>query len=207
MRLRSLRRTLPALAVAALVAGCGKDRKADDSSDTATQADTAAAAPAPAAQTSAASTSSGAPAPLAVEDIDRWQRGMEAELQAVQDAGQRLKRARTGADSLEAVGGALDMATRAAGARAAGVDEARYGFIQSTLSSIVGQMAPLEQEMDVSQMPPAMVAEMKKNREQALARVSEGQPAALLDALRPRAAALRKLDMTLAGQRIKAAGG
>lgn len=60
--------------------------------------------------------------------------------------------------------------------------------------------------MDVSKMPAAMVAQMQKGREEGLARVSSDLPPALVEALRDHAAALRKQEVTLTGERLKAAG-
>jgi len=145
-------------------------------------------------------------APVTVEDIDRWQKGMEAELEAVKKAGADLKAAKNSNDTLSAMMAANDMSTRAAGAKAAGVDEERYQLIRNTLSSVVGQMAPIEQEMDVSKLPAASVAELKKGREAGLAQAAAGLSPELVEALKPRAAELRKQDLTLTGERLKAAG-
>jgi hypothetical protein len=69
-------------------------------------------------------------------------------------------------------------------------------------------MSPLEQEMNVSAMPAPMVAEMRKGREEALARVTDGLPPDLVAALRPRAAALRAQQRALvaSGSRRRASG-
>jgi hypothetical protein len=157
----------------------------------------AAATPAPANNT---------PASLTAEDIDRWKKGMDAELEAVKKAGADLKAAKTGNDTLSAVMAANDMSTRAAGAKAAGVDDERYQLIRSTLSSVVGQMAPIEQEMDVSKLPATAVAELKKSREAGLAQATAELSPELVEALKPRAAELRKQDLTLTGERLKASG-
>src|SRR3982750_445855 len=50
-------------------------------------------------------------APLTREDVQRWERGMEGELKAVQVAGTRMKTAHTGDDSLNAMMGVQEMAT------------------------------------------------------------------------------------------------
>ena len=199
-------RTAAAVALA-LLAACGGKDAAEEGDDTtaAAREDTssadpgtvATATPAPAEATSR---------PLAPEDIDRWVRGMEAELQAVREAGTKLKSAKTGEDTISAIFGANDMSTRAAGAKAAGVSEERYQFIRTTLSSAVGNLAPLENEMNLSGMPASMVDELKKGRESALVRMSTEVPPAVIEALRPRAAALRKQDLTLTGERLKASG-
>ncbi|MEX2152837.1 MAG: hypothetical protein WD825_05810 [Gemmatimonadaceae bacterium] len=182
-------------------AACGGGENAEvTSGDTAAGADSAAVVtPAPATELSAE-------ASMTVEDIDRWQRGMAAELTAVREAGAKFKAARSSTDSLSAMMAANETSTRAAGARAAGVEENRYGLIGSTLSSIVRYMTPLEAELDVRQMPADMLASMKRDREQTVARLSTAFPPAVIEALRPRAAELRKQQLALTGERLKAAG-
>lgn len=200
-------RVLALIALASLAAGCGgKDRDRDTSSgsDSAATADTAATAVAPA--TTAPSASENAPGPIGAADIDRWQRGMQGELEAVRKAGESLRSARTGTDSANAIFAANEMATRGAGASAAGVDEERYQLIRTTLSPIVAQMSPLELEMNVAQMPASMVEQMKKGRAEALASAIAELPPALIKALEPRAADLRKQDLALVAERLRAAG-
>ena len=187
---------------ASVAIACGGAADAEDG-DSLAAADTAAAeapaaAPAPAAEP--------ADAAIAVADIDRWQRGMEAELQAVDDASARLRAAKDAADSANAVLTTTESSTRAAGAAAAGVDESRYARIRGDLSEIVSQMTPLEMEMNVSAMPANMVAEMRRTREEGLARLAAAMPADVVEALRPRAEALRKQELSLVGARMKAAG-
>jgi hypothetical protein len=211
----SRRLSVGVLAAALLAAAACKPAERADSDDSAAGTDTASAmaeqdsASAAAAATTSGATSSSAPptaASLTVDDIDRWKRGMEAELAAVREAGTKLAAAKTGNDTLTAMTGTLETSTREAGAKAAGVDPERYNFIRSTLSPLTAYLAPLEMEMNVKDMPPAMVAQMKQNREQSLAQASAGVPPAVIDALRPRAAELRKQDLTLVGERLKAAG-
>src|SRR4051794_25796259 len=74
-------------------------------------------------------------APLTAADVRRWERGMEGELKAVQEASAKMKSARTGEDSLNAMMGVQEMSTAPAGAKAAGADEERYKFIRSNLSA------------------------------------------------------------------------
>ena len=197
------RATGTALLATVLLAACGRgDADAADAdtaaADTSAAAATAAPAPTPAPDA--------APTPLTVADIDRWERGMAAELEAVKAAGARLRQATSGADSAAAIGEMTEGSTLAAGASAAGVDEERYRRLRSELAEVVEPMSPLEQEMDVSKMPASMVAEMRKGREDALARVTAALPADLVEALRPRAAALRTQQKMLVDERLKAAG-
>ena len=145
-------------------------------------------------------------APLTVDDIDRWQRGMAAELQAVREAGTQLGRATSTEDSATAIFAANEMSTREEGARGAGVDEERYRHISSMQSGVVRYMVPLSMEMNVEGLPAEMQKQMQESHDQALARESERLPADVLEALRPRAEALRRQEMELVGERLKAAG-
>ena len=206
---RSILHRRLALACALIVtAACGTKDKTDDAAE-----DTTAAAQEDSAASGSASVPAVAVAPaqntsasLAVADIERWQRGMEAELKAVHDAGAKLKSAKSAADSANVVFAVNEMETRDAGASAAGLDPERYQFVRTALSAAVGYLSPLEMEMKLDQMPASMVEEMKKGRVTALERMADKVPADVVEALRPRAAALRKQDMTLTGERLKAAG-
>jgi len=189
------------LAALALAACNGKqDHAAADS--VASHGDTTVSSPTPTTTSSAGTT---APA-LGPDDIDRWQRGMDAELKAVQNAATQLKTAKNSTDSLNALFGANESSTRTVGAQAAGVDEQRYQLISNTLASLAADMSPVEQEMDVTKMPASAIESMKHAREQSLASVSATLSPALVEAMRPRAAALRKQALALAGERLKAAG-
>ena len=200
---------LAALVTAACLTGCGR-ADAHGAADARAASDSAAAvapdaAASPAAATAAPATGS-ADAPLTVADVDRWARGMTAELEAVQAAGARLRAAGSGADTAGAMLAATEMSTEAGGARAAGVDLERYRRLRRELSGVAELMAPLDQEMNVGALPPAMVAEMRKGRETALARVSRALPPEVVEAVRPRAAALRAQEVALVGARLQAAG-
>ena len=206
-------RRAASLAALALLVACGgrKDADANANADSASAAEESADS----ATAEAAAATSNAPAqaapsssrPLEVEDVDRWKRGMDAELAAVREAGTKLRTAKTGNDTVSAMMEANDMGTRDAGAKAAGVDPQRYQFIRSTLETAVGNLAPLEQEWPtLKEMPASMVEELKKGRETSLARMSTELPPAVIEALRPRAADLRKQSLTLVGERLKAIG-
>ena len=132
---------------------------------------------------------------------------MEGELKAVQAAGAKMKSARTGEDSLNAMMGVQEMTTASVGAQAAGVDEERYKFIRSNLSAVVSYLTPPELEgMDTTKMPQSLRDEFRAGREAQLKQMAKAVPADVVDALRPRAAELRKKDMELAGARLKGAG-
>jgi hypothetical protein len=190
---------------AALVTGCGK-KSADATADSAAvQSDSTPTAAAATTQ-SASATAPATAASLTADDMDRWQRGMDAEMKAVQDVPAQMKSAKTSDDSLNALNAANESSTLAAGAKAAGVDEQRYQLISSTLSSLAANMTPVDSEMDMSKMPAAMATSMNQARQKALVAASAGIAPDLLTALKPRAVALRKQALALAGARLKAVG-
>lgn len=192
-------RLLIILIFAAVIAGCGNDGSAPDNGEM------------PAEQpldddATDAQTPDAVSATLTVQDIDRWQRGMDAELEAVEEAEENLSRAATSDDTLNAMMAANDMSTRAAGAQAAGVSEERYEFIRSTLSSAVSYLTPLDQEMDVSQMPEAAIQQFEQSREASLEQMGDVLPEDVREALRERAVELRLQDMRLTTARLSAVG-
>lgn len=188
--------------VAVFLVGCGSDEA--DLSDTGatTEEVEASDAATSAPQVPGESTRD----PLTIDDIDRWQQGMEAELDAVQQAEEDLRDASTSDDTLNAMMASNDMSTRAAGARAAGVSEDRYEFIRTTFSSAVKNLTPISMEMDVSQMPSEMVQQFEQSRQASLDRMSDVLPDDVVEVLRDRAEELRRQDVELTGARLRAAG-
>ena len=190
-----------------LLFGCGrKDAQPDVSADTASGEESAAqdtsSSAAPAAQPTGNPTS----APLTPADIERWTKGIDGELQAVREAGAKLKSARTSDDTLNAMMGVQEMATVDAGAKAAGVDPERYKFIRSNLSAVVGYLTPSLGGIDTTSLPQAQRDELRKGNEAQIQRMQQEVPADVVDAVKPRAAELRKKDMELVAARLKGAG-
>ncbi|MGH7578591.1 MAG: hypothetical protein ACREM9_00340 [Gemmatimonadales bacterium] len=183
-----------------LLAGCGGGADQGDSRDEAE-----AGAPAPAAEP-ATDPATSATAPLGVEDIERWEKGMAAELAAVQEAGQKLATARTGEDTLAAVMGVQEMTTAAIGAKAAGVDLERYNALRSELSAAVAYLTPHLGGIDTTMLSPAQRDEMRQMNAARLQEMEARVPPSVVDALRPKAEALRKKDLELVGARLKSAG-
>jgi hypothetical protein len=200
-RVRSAKAVLLVALVTRVAACSGGSDAAGDSATGDSSADSASTPPFTGALPSAP-----ASAPLAMADIDRWESGMDAELEAVRESAAALRRATTAGDSAMAIIALNEGSTRGAGASGAGVEEDRYQFIRSTFSEAVANLVPLEQVMDVKTMPAEMVAEVRRNRETALAGMSGTLPPELIEALRTRAAELRAQELTLAGERLKAAG-
>jgi hypothetical protein len=142
---------------------------------------------------------------VSVDDIDRWQRGMEAELQATREAAAKLAQAKDDNEKLEALQAATQMGTIDAGADAAGVDRDRYRRIRNHFSNAVSQLSPIEMEMDVSQMPAEMVEQMKQARAAGVSQLESQLPADVLETLKARAAELRQQDKNLVAERLKVA--
>ena len=195
-----------ALAVAgALLVACGqKDTPRADAADAADPGDSVAEAPAPDA--APAPSSNPTATPLGVEDIDRWQRGMTAELEAVHQAAAKLKSAKTGDDTVSSMMAMQDMSTAAAGAKAAGVDEERYKLIRSDLSAAAGYLAPQIGGVDTTMLSAAQREEMRQGNEAQLKQMEDRVPPSVVEALRPRAAELRKQDLELTVERLKGSG-
>ena len=202
----SARKALAALLLCTFAIACGGGDTSDDSTDTAAATDTATSTGTAVAPPAATTPEQTTEASISVEDIDRWKRGMNAEADAVKQAGEKLKAAKTSQDTLEAMFAANETSTRAVGARAAGLAEDRYGFIRTSLSVLVANMAPVESDFDVSKAPPEMVATLKAARDTALMRDAPKYNPAVVEALRPQAAALRKQDLELTAARLRAAG-
>src|SRR5215212_3166623 len=111
------------LAVGLLLACARKDAQPDISADTASGEGSVTQHTSSSDATAAQPTGNPTSAPLSPADIDRWTKGMDGELQAVREAGAKLKSARTSDDTLNAMMGVQEMATVEAGAKAAGVDQ------------------------------------------------------------------------------------
>ena len=121
------------------LASCGGDAPDGGAAEGEPQAEAAADTPA---------------SPATVEDIGRWEKGLTAELAAVQEAGAKLKSARSGEDTLSALMGVQEMATIPAGARAAGMDVERYKAVRSNLSAAVAYLTPHLGGIDTTLLSP-----------------------------------------------------
>jgi hypothetical protein len=150
--------------------------------------------------------SAGAPAPVTVADIESWQKGMAAELEVVRAAGTKLKEAKTGDDTLSAMMGMQEMATQKAGAKAAGLDLERYKFVNSELSAAVSYLTPQLGGIDTTMLSPAQRDELRESNAAQLKQMEDRVPADVVEALRPRAAELRKQSLELVAERLKSAG-
>ena len=190
-----------------LLSGCGrKDAKPDTSDETAASEEAAVPAETPNSSQSAQPASNPSTAPLTPADIDRWEKGIAGEMQAVKEATAKLKSARSNADTLNAMMAVQEVGTREAGAKAAGVDPERYAFIRSNLSAVVGYLTPALGGIDTTILSQAQRDELRQGNEAQLQRMQQEVPPAVVEAIRPRAVELRKKDMELVGARLKGVG-
>ena len=186
-----------------LLAACGGGT---DRADNPGDGEAAASAQVDAQAQVGSSPSAPAETPVGVEDIDRWAKGMAAELAAVQEAGKKLVGAKTGDDTLSALMGVQEMSTTPIGAKAAGVDPDRYQAIRSDLSAAASYLAPHLGGIDTTILSPAQREEMRQMNATQLKQMETRVPPPVVEALKPRAEALRKQDLELVGARLKGAG-
>jgi hypothetical protein len=186
-------------------AGCGgrdtANDEADPSADAPAEGEAAPPSGAPAGDPSAAIT-----APVTVADLDRWQKGMAGELAAVREGAAKMKSAKTNEDTLSAMMAVQETATREAGAKAAGLELERYGFISSNLSAAASYLTPHLGGIDTTMLSAAQRQELRQSNEAQLKQMEKDVPPEVVEALRPRAAQLRKQNLELVGARLKAAG-
>jgi hypothetical protein len=205
-----LARLLPTAAAGLLMAGlygCGsREAKPDADPQAAESEDTAAPEGASSDAAPAAAPADAGQQPLTVADIDRWDKGMAAELEAVHAAGARLKQAKTADDTMTAMTGMLDTGTLEAGAQAAGVDRERYNLMRGTFSAAAGYLAPSVGGLDTTGLSPDQRAEMARGNAAQLDQMKDVVPPDVVAALTPRAAELRKKDLELTVARLKGAG-
>jgi hypothetical protein len=191
------------LALTACGGGDGASRRDEAAPPAEAGADTGAgseAAP-PASDASAASTQ-----PVTVPDIDSWKKGMATELEEVRVAGTKLKEAKTADDTLSAMMGMQEMATQQAGAKAAGLELERYKFVSSELSAAVTYLTPELGGIDTTMLSPVQRDELRESNAAQLKQMEDRVPADVVEALRPRAAELRKQSLGLVAERLKSAG-
>ena len=193
--------TATLLFTALILAACG-----GDAPDRGTpESDPQAQAPAD-TSAGAGEASDQAPLPVTVADIDRWKKGMEAELAVVQASGEKLRSAKSGEDTLSALMGVQEMATIPAGARAAGIGEDRYKTVRSNLSAAVAYLTPHLGGIDTTLLSAEQRDEMRRMNAAQLEQLKGAVPGEVVEALKPNAEALRKQELELSGARLKGAG-
>ena len=191
------------------ILGCGEKRADTASADSAVAADSAAleetgvdtAAAAPAATTATAGTSTDESSrPVTVEDIDRWQQGMTAEMEAVKEKAAKLKTAGTGEEKMSIMMELNEQTTAPIGAKAAGLEENRYEFVRAKLSDAVKWLAPLEFGTGTPQIKET--EQMRAERESYFKQMAWAVPPDVVEALKPRAAELSKQEWRLVAARV-----
>ena len=190
-----------------LFAACGGNDSETSTADESASAEAAAPQPetAPAEQPSAPDANA-VTAPLTRDDIARWEKGIEGEMDAVRQAATKLQNARTGEDTIAAMMGVQEMATLEAGAGAAGLEPERYKFVRSNLSAVVQVLTPALGGIDTTMLSQAQRDELRQQNEAQLQRMQQEVPPDVVAAIKPRAVELRKKDLELVGARLKGAG-
>ena len=190
------------LLTASLVLACGKG-DTDNSVEDPGEAASGQAAPVTAAAEPAGNPVS---APLTPDDIGRWEKGLAGELRTVEEAGAKMKTARTSEDTLSAMMGVQEMNTIAAGAQAAGLEQERYKFVRSNLSAVTNYLTPSQGGIDTTMLSQAQRDELRQSNEARIQQMQQDVPAEVVEALRPRAVELRKKSWELIGARLKGGG-
>jgi hypothetical protein len=195
------------LLAAVFISACGpKDAQRDSSRETAASDEAAPQTEAPPQPQASAPAENPTSAPLTSADIGRWEKGMEGEMQAIRQVSAKMKNAKSSEDTLNAMMGVQEMATIAAGAQAAGMEQERYKFIRSNLSAVVGYLTPSLGGIDTTGLTQAQRDELRQGNEAQLQRMEKEVPPDVVAAIRPRAVELRKKDLELVAARLKGAG-
>ena len=152
-------------------------------------------------------------APLTAADIERWERGQRAELEAVDKELAKLKSAKSATDTLSVQMSVTEQSTVEAGVRAAGVSESRYRRIDAMIGQVLSarMMSEATQKdrakaaMDTANMTPEVRARVRESLAQmdsAWGDPFKDLPSDAAAALRPRAAQLDTLRWTLIAARM-----
>jgi hypothetical protein len=198
--------------VVPVLAGCGRSKPAAGS-----EAAAEASAEAPAAQPAPAAPSDPQPAQLTTADLDAYEKGVLAQIEAVRKSSERLKTAKTANDTLSAIGDALPANTQQIGAQAAGMDLERWKVVSGQIEAVLqahsgaAMMAQVAspQAMDTVSLPPAERARVRENLKQAQDQMAQqtaqayaSLPPDLAATLKARAPHLDSLRLRLAGAQM-----
>jgi hypothetical protein len=186
------------------LAACGG--KPDETATDTPASDASATPAAGTAATPAAPAPEAAPAPaidapLQVADIDAYVRGMGKEDELLRGEYAKIERARAADDSdaeTEALFAMTADGIDDAGAKAAGMSPARYGFVKNAFDTVQSRLDLLEgfRKMEGSEALQAQIGDPYA-----------GLPADVATALRARQAEVAALRAEAIGLRVKAAGG
>ena len=131
------RRLLSALLLAFAVACGGSGDATSDSAVAARAADSATAPSSAAAASSGAASSEAAPLAFTDADLDAFERGMAREAQLVRESKEKERTAATPAERGAATQSGWEDSTIPEGAKAAGMDVARYRQLRATLNDVL----------------------------------------------------------------------
>ena len=193
-----------------LFAGCAGETP--DAAQDRQATDAATASPGEAAPARGAADESAATIQLTASDLEAYRRGMEAELEAVRAAGERVKTT-SGTRQLEALSEMLPEHTSQAGARASGLTLARYVEVVRAIDQTLAARASSRlmsgaAAIDTLTVPAEYRAQFRETMRlaaEAEARAYEKLPPSLVETFKDRAPALDSLRMRLAGMRMSAA--
>lgn len=202
-----------ALVLGGLVACGGRD----DTETGEPAADAATATPAPEAGQAAPAEPAAAPAdaPLALEDVDAYVRGMQKEIELIKAGAAKVREARAAKDQDAEMKAMVELSmgdrdTQAA--QAAGLDAARWQAVKSKIAAVVGGAAMRRQMAtmggDTSDMTPEQRAEQEANLAKMLAQLPEpyaGLDPAVAEALKARQDELGRLHAESVGLLMNAA--
>ena len=87
-----------------------------------------------------------------------------------------------------------------------GMDPELYQTVRSNLGAAVAYLTPQLGGIDTTMLSPTQREEMRRMNAAQLKQLEGTVPAEVIEALKPRAEALRKLEIELAGARMKGAG-
>jgi len=138
------------LMLAFSLGACGHGKAPEDQADAAapnaqssTPPQSAAQAPAVAPAPDTAAPDTDATRPLQVSDLDAYVKGMQKEIELRQAASDKAAKAKAGNDQATEISGLAELTSvevTNAGARAAGVDRARYDFITHAIDRVLGTL-------------------------------------------------------------------
>ena len=192
------------------LAACGGRDADTPPAEVATGAPADAATPAPAtAAPEAVAPQSTADAPIALADLDAYARGVQAEIDALRASADKVKQPRTAKDTNAETAALLEMTSpdiEAAGAKASGLDPARYAAVKQSADTVFGKLDTLHgleaMTADAGEMTAEMRKEVEANRASLEAQLGDPYAGLPPDV----AAALKARHDTLAQLRAQAIG-
>jgi hypothetical protein len=180
MKIAHLQRAALALALTATLAACGgKEDQAP--ADQATDA-TAAAPADDVGRNDAPAAPAASESPLAVTDLDAYARGMQQEARLLQAASDKVAQARQAGDKDAEATAMTDMAmmdTEVEGAKASGLDQARYLFVKNAVDTALGKaemqaaLQGMGAQASADQLPPEQRQQVEDGRAEMQAGVGD----------------------------------